>query len=90
MQEVYDEIKTPHKYGLVMIPSDNSKKLDCPTVFRKNKQWFMTYLVFDGRGYETWLAKSKNLLDWETLGKVMSFSADTVQWDSNQKAGYVA
>lgn len=25
MQEVYDEIKTPHKYGLVMIPSDNSK-----------------------------------------------------------------
>ncbi len=90
MQEVYDEIKTPHKYGLVMIPSDNSKKLDCPTVFRKNKQWFMTYLVFDGRGYETWLAKSKNLLDWETLGKIMSFSADTLQWDSNQKAGYVA
>jgi predicted GH43/DUF377 family glycosyl hydrolase len=52
--------------------------------------WYMSYLVFDGRGYETWLAKSKDLLNWETLGRMMSFSSDTTQWDANQKAGYVA
>jgi hypothetical protein len=49
----------------------------------------MTYIQFDGRGYETWLAKSKDLLQWTTLGKLMSFS-DTSDWDNNQKAGYIA
>ena len=87
MHEVYEEIKTPHKYGLVMVPEDKSKKMDCPTVYRKDGKWFMTYFVFDGRGYETWLAKSDDLLHWENMGKVMAFS-DTTDWDSNQKAGY--
>ena len=89
MQQVYDEIKTPYKYGLVIAPENSSIKMDCPSVFRKGKYWYMTYLVFDGRGYETWLSKSKDLLDWKPLGRVMSFS-DTAQWDNNQKAGYIA
>ena len=50
----------------------------------------MTYIVFDGKGYETWLAKSADLLHWNTLGKMMSFSSDTNLWDANQKAGYIA
>ena len=29
MHHVYEQIKTPHKYGLVLTPSDDSKKLDC-------------------------------------------------------------
>ncbi len=58
MQKIYEEIKTPYKYGLVMVPPGDSKKMDCPSVFRKSGIWYMTYLVFDGRGYETWLAKS--------------------------------
>jgi predicted GH43/DUF377 family glycosyl hydrolase len=89
MQQVYEEIKTPYKYGLLIVPDSDSKKIDCPSVFRKGKNWYMTYIVFDGRGYETWLAKSKNLLEWKTLGRIMSFS-DTADWDNNQKAGYVA
>jgi len=89
MQQVYDEVKTPYKYGLVITPEDKTKKVDCPSVFRKGKNWYMTYLVFDGRGYETWLAKSKDLLQWTTLGRIMSFS-DTTEWDNNQKAGYIA
>ena len=52
MQEIYEEVKTPYKYGLVMVPEDDSKKMDCPTVYRKGDKWFMTYFVFDGRGYE--------------------------------------
>ena len=35
MQEVYNEIKTPFKYGLVMVPEDNSYKMDCPSIFKK-------------------------------------------------------
>ncbi len=93
MRKIYDEVKTPHKYGLVIAPGDETKKIDCPTVFRKGKHWYMTYIVFDGRGYETWLAKSKDLLQWKTLGRVMSFSDTSdpiaIGWDNNQKAGYV-
>lgn len=90
MQSIYDEIKTPYKYGLVIVPGDDSKKIDCPSVFRKGDNWYMTYLVFDGRGYETWLAESDDLLHWKTKGRLISFSKDTTVWDANQKAGYVA
>jgi predicted GH43/DUF377 family glycosyl hydrolase len=92
MEKIYNEVKTPYKYGLVIAPPDNSKKIDCPSVFRKGKNWYMTYLIFNGRGYETWLAKSKDLLQWQTLGRIMSFSDTTnvIAWDANQKAGYIA
>jgi predicted GH43/DUF377 family glycosyl hydrolase len=94
MEDIYQQVKTPYKYGMVVTPADNSKKIDCPSVFRKGKKWYMTYIVFDGRGYETWLATSKNLLEWKTLGRILSFSDTTNPasngWDSNQKAGYIA
>ncbi len=89
MQKIYQEVKTPFKYGLVMVPNDTQHKMDCPTVFRKGKYWYMTYLIYGGRGYETWLAKSKDLLNWQNLGRILSFS-DTLAWDENQKAGYNA
>lgn len=89
MQNIYNEVKTPFKYGLVVTPENESKKIDCPSVFRKGNAWFMTYIQFDGRGYETWIAKSNDLLHWKTLGRIMSFS-DTTFWDNNQKAGYIS
>ena len=89
MQKVYDEVKTPYKYGLVVIGDDSTKKTDCPTVFRYNNTWYMSYIIFDGKGYETWLAQSDDLLQWKTLGKLLSFSSDTSLWDANQRAGYV-
>lgn len=88
MKMIYDEIKTSYKYGLVLIPEDNSKMVDSPSVFRVDNLWYMTYIVFDGKGYETWLAISSDLLHWEKKGRIMSFTEDT--WDSNQKAGYIA
>jgi len=89
MKEIYEEVKTPYKYGLILVPRDSSEKIDCPSVFSEGGAWYMTYLVFDGRGYETWLAKSNDLLNWEKMGKIMSFS-DTSDWDGHQKAGYIA
>lgn len=89
MDNIYQEIKTPYKYGLVIAPHNNGLEYDCPSVFRKGRKWYMIYLVYDGRGYETLLAESKNLLNWKYLGKVLSFS-DSTDWDANQKAGYAA
>lgn len=88
MKKVYDEIKTPFKYGVVFKHPDSTKLIDSPTIFRKNKKWYMTYILYDGQGYETWLAESDNLIKWKTKGKILSFSTQT--WDANQKAGYLS
>ena len=87
---MYEEVKTPYKYGLVLTPPDDSRKMDCPTVFRKGNMWYMTYIVFDGKGYETWLAESNDLLNWKHKGKIMAFGGDSTEWDAFQKAGYNA
>jgi predicted GH43/DUF377 family glycosyl hydrolase len=88
LEMIYNEVKTPYKYGIVFSHPDRSKLVDSPTIFRNDSTWYMTYIVFDGNGYETWLATSTNLLDWKTKGRILSFSKDT--WDLNQKAGYMS
>ena len=88
MERIYHEVKTPFKYGVVFKHPDSTKLIDSPTLFRENDSWYMTYIVFDGQGYETWLAQSDDLLHWESKGKVLSFTENT--WDANQKAGYVS
>lgn len=94
MQEIYEETKTPFKYGLAVAPTDNCHKIDCPTVFREGDKWYMTYVVYngktgtDGRGYETWIAESDNLLEWKTLGRLLSYRDGA--WDCNQRGGFPA
>jgi len=88
MEEIFQEIKTPFKYGIVLQHPDSSKMVDSPTIFRQNDVWYMTYIVFDGQGYETWLSESDDLLHWKSMGKILSFTENT--WDANQKAGYVS
>ena len=96
MNRIYQEVRTPYKYGMVVAPADNYHKIDCPTVFRVGKQWLMTYVVYngkdglDGRGYETWLATSDDLLHWQTQGRLLSYPADTARWDANQRGGFPA
>jgi len=90
MNKIYNEVKTPYKYGLVITPENDDKKIDCPTVFRKNNRWYMSYIQFDGSGYETWLAQSEDLLHWKIVGKILTFNKDTTVWDAHQKAGYIA
>ncbi len=87
MQRVYDEAKTPYKYGVILKGQDG-RKLDCPSVFRHDGKWYMVYIIFDGSGYETALAVSDDLLQWQTLGKVLPFKK--TGWDALQAAGYIA
>lgn len=87
MQRVYRAVSTPYKYGVVL-SAGPGKMADSPTVFRLHGRWYMSYIVFDGHGYESWLATSDDLLHWKPLGKVMSFTPGT--WDASQKAGYPA
>lgn len=94
MNRIYQEVRTPYKYGMVVAPTDNYHKIDCPTVFRAGDKWVMTYVVYngkdglDGRGYETWLATSDDLLHWQTQGRILSYKDEG--WDMNQRGGFPA
>jgi len=88
MQTVYEESKTPFKYG-VIVRGEEGKAVDCPNVFRHGDAWFMVYVCMNKVGYETHLARSDDLLKWEPLGKILKFREGDV-WDRWQADGGVA
>ena len=88
MQKIYDEVKTPYKYGVV-IKGEPGEFVDCPNVFRYQNKWYMVYIkIKDKVGYQTYLATSDDLLQWKTLGLILPF-ADS-GWDKWQAAGGIA
>jgi len=82
MRAVYDAVKTPHKYGIVLFP-EQGHMVDNPCVFAKGGKWYMIYIDFDGKGYETRLAESTDLLNWRILGCVVK-RGEKGQWDAAQ------
>ena len=103
MQQIYEASQTPYKYGLVVAPKSNYEKYDCPTVYRQDNTWYMTFVCYDGkdgtdgRGYTTWLAESDDLLHWDIKGKILNLPTVTTQggetamcWDQNQRGGFPA
>jgi predicted GH43/DUF377 family glycosyl hydrolase len=68
-------LETPYKYGKLILSADagafDSKSVDCPFVFEHEGRFYMTYIGYDGTGYQTGLASSKNLVSWEKLGCIL-------------------
>jgi predicted GH43/DUF377 family glycosyl hydrolase len=87
MQRIFDESRTPHKYGIVL-RGENKKSVDCPRVFRFRGKWYMHYVCMNDVGYETYLAASDDLLQWQPLGKILSFHPGG--WDQWQMAGGIS
>ncbi len=86
MVRVYDEVKTPYKYGVVIRPSEAGELVDCPSVFRYQDKWLMVYVANRGKvGYETLLAESPDLLHWKSRGKILPFAKRG--WDAWQADG---
>ena len=91
MRAIYEEVKTPFKYGIVVEPPVG-KKVDCPTVFRYHGKWYMVYVLLEPpplEGYTTQLAESDNLLQWKPLGTILS-RGEKGAWDQANAAGGVA
>lgn len=91
MTEIYEKIKTPVKHGPVIKWEESFT--DSPTVFRKDGVFYMYFIAISKdcsvSGYETHLARSEDLLNWEYVGPV--FRRDGLnRWDSRQCAGYAA
>ncbi len=90
MQAIYEQIRTPKKLGAVMKWENDFT--DCPTVFRHNGMFYMYFIAIskDTRvsGYETHLAKSADLVNWDYVGRIFERN-NLNRWDSKQVAGYV-
>jgi predicted GH43/DUF377 family glycosyl hydrolase len=76
--EIPGELKTPHKIGRLVLKSSgkngafDSESVDVPFVFRDGKRFLMTFVGFDGTGYQTGLASSDNLIDWKPEGVILA------------------
>ena len=90
MQQIFDEVKTPFKYGVVLKGGSTNEFVDCPSIFRRDGHWYMMYVAITNKvGYQTFLARSDDLLHWQKLGKILSF-AETNDWDAWQADGGIA
>ena len=91
MQRIYEQIKTPIKLGAVMKWEEHFT--DSPTIFKKGDLFYMYFVAISKdcnvSGYETHLASSKDLVNWEYLGTIFRRN-DLNRWDSKQCAGYAA
>ena len=86
MQTIYETVRTPCKVGMVLTPEEG-EMFDNPSVFRHDDVWYMMFIRFDGKGYETHLATSCDLVKWRRLGPVLS-RGPTNAWDGAQADGW--
>jgi predicted GH43/DUF377 family glycosyl hydrolase len=69
--------ETPYKYDKLVLAGSgkegefDSKFVDCPFVFSHDKRFYMTYIGYDGIGYQTGLASSQDLVTWTKHGCIV-------------------
>ena len=69
--------ETPYKLNKLVLSASTDpdafdrKSVDCPYVFHHAGKFYMTYVGFDGEGYQTGLATSHNLKTWQKLGCIL-------------------
>jgi predicted GH43/DUF377 family glycosyl hydrolase len=68
---------TPYKIGSLVLTASGVEgeydrtSVDCPFVFHHNGLFYMTFVAFDGVGYQTGLASSSDLVHWEKRGCIL-------------------
>ena len=74
--DILHDIRTPHKINrLLLAPTYragdfDSHTVDCPNLFCHAGRYYMTYVGYDGAGYQTGLASSDDLLTWTREGLI--------------------
>jgi len=54
---------------------EDFRSTDCPTVYRipGRSKWYMSFIAFNGRGYNTFVAESDDLVHWTNMRLAMGF-----------------
>lgn len=72
------DYRTPYKYPKLILAgsgvagSFDEKAVDCPFVFKADGKFYLAYVGFDGRGYQTGICQSDDLINWTRLGVIMA------------------
>jgi Predicted glycosylase len=83
---------TPYKYGRPALTGSgiegafDSRAVDCPFVFYHNGRYHMMFVGFDGKGYQTGLAVSDDLIHWVKKGRILEREKNN-GWDRTGAAG---
>lgn len=86
LENIYEKIKTPYKYGAVV--KIDGKMTDSPVVFKRDGKYYMSFVSIDNEcktGYSTHIAESNDLLNWRPIGEILTENTD---WDTAQSGGY--
>ena len=74
-----------HHYPDHVIPAkpnikghETVRMTDVPTVFQRpgDKRWYMTFIGFDGKGYQSFVAESEDLLHWTKMRLAMGYGPE--------------
>ena len=63
--------------------SFDEKAVDIPFVFWHLGKYYMVYSGFDGIGYQSALAVSEDLVNWEYQGLILKRQTGSGRWDEN-------
>ena len=69
--------RTPYKYGRLVLEASkepggfDNRTVDCPFLFHHDGRFHMTYIGWDGTGYQTGLASSGDLIAWTKEGCIL-------------------
>jgi predicted GH43/DUF377 family glycosyl hydrolase len=57
---------------------ENVDKTDCPAVYQLpgDYKWYMSFIGFDGQGYQSFVAESDDLLNWTNMRLAMGFGRE--------------
>lgn len=75
-------LETPYKLNRLVLRGTGAsgdfddKFVDCPFVFRLGDEFRMTYIGFDGTGYQTGLARSADLVNWTRVECILRRQPD--------------
>ncbi|WP_409342532.1 hypothetical protein [Paenibacillus sp. MBLB4367] len=91
-KSLVEKYATPYKLGRPVLAGSgmegafDSIAVDVPFVFYHRNRFYMTYVGFDGIGYQTALATSENLTDWSPQGVILG-RKEGDSWDRIGAAG---
>jgi hypothetical protein len=72
------DYRTPHKYPKLVLAgsgvagSFDEKAVDCPFVCSADGKFYLSYVGFDGQGYQTGLCESDDLVTWKRKGVILA------------------
>ncbi len=93
IEDLVNTYKTPYKLGKPVLTGSgitgafDECGVDIPFVFKHNKQYYMLYTGFDGKGYQTALATSSDLYNWKHFKVILRRNEGGSRWDDRNIAG---